>query len=665
MSDNFPKLFAPGFIGRTEIKNRIVMAPMSTLTHMPDGGMTGTTANYYGECARGGAGLIICQSATILPESRAPFRASAWDDRFIPGLKKVARSIQENGARAAFQLVHHGRLLTDYRHLVERPEEIRPIAPSAVTRLLSDQLPQTEHMDGAWTKGNTAAKEASREDMTRIAAGFAEAARRIKEAGYDAVEIHGAHGYLISQFLSPLSNRRNDEYGGDAEKRARFACEVIARVREKVGPGFPIILRISGSDFLPGGICPEDVIKQVPLFVRAGADALHISASEQATIDRQYPSFLYPQGCLVHLAEAVKKVSEIPVIAVGKIYSPGFAEKILLEGKADFIALGRALRADPSWPRKAKEGRPNHIRPCIYCVNCLNISDHPFFLQEGLGCTVNPEMPGKKRTRPEGFPVPKKVAVVGGGPAGMEAARRLGEKGHLVTLYEQSGRLGGQLYTASRQIQKRDDYGRLLSYLVRGLEKVKVCLNTRVTPGLIRELSPDAVIVATGAVPVSPDIGGAGLKRVVQAEDVILDKVEVGDRVLVVGGRYLGLEIADQLAGEGKRVTLATRRTMGRGVEKNVYLTLRDRLIHQGVFIFQDSPVVEINEEGAYMVFNGDLVFVPAHTVVLASGSRAENSLAGRISGLVNEVYTIGDCVKPRNLLWAFREAMEAADSIS
>jgi NADH:flavin oxidoreductases, Old Yellow Enzyme family len=341
------KLFEPGVIGKVEVRNRIVMSPMGTLSHNPDGSLKAELADYYAERARGGVGFIICQSSTVLREAAAPMRPGTWDDKFIPGLRRVADAIHQYETKCAFQLIHHGRLLTQYRHMVPQGEEIRPIAPSAIPRLLTEiQIPRAQDAGIVfpWVADNVAAKEASKDDIERIKGGFANAAKRVKQAGFDAVEVHGGHGYLISQFLSPLVNRRTDEYGGSTKKRARFACEIIEAVRGKVGPGFPIAFRLSGSDFLEGGINIDEVVLQAPLFVEAGADALDISASEQVSIDWQYPSFLFPPGPLVHLAERIKKAVKVPVITVGKLGDPVFAEEVLRQGKADFVA-----RAEHCW----------------------------------------------------------------------------------------------------------------------------------------------------------------------------------------------------------------------------------------------------------------------------------------------------------------------------
>lgn len=669
MMTKLKKLFEPGIIGKMELKNRIVMSPMGTISHNPDGSLKNNVADYYVERAKGGVGFIICQSSTILREAAAPMRPGTWDDKFIPGLQKVASAIHQYDARCAFQLVHHGRLLTQYRHMVPQGEQIRPIAPSAIPRLLTEiQIPRTQDAGvvSPWVADNVPAEEASTEDIKRIKGGFAEAAGRVKQAGYDAVEIHGGHGYLISQFLSPFVNRRTDEYGGSTEKRAQFACEVIEAVREKVGPDFPIIFRLSGSDFLEGGINIDEVAFQAPLFVEAGADALDVSASEQASIDWQYPSFLFPPGPLVHLAERLKKAVRIPIIAVGKLGDPLLAEDVLRQGKADFIAMGRQLLADPELPNKAKEERFDDIRRCIYCLNCFHFGAHPHILSEGLSCTVNPALLREKEFQLQAVATPKKVMVIGGGPAGMEAARTLAKRGHLVTLYEKTDKLGGQWYIACQQKQKKQDFSHLLRYLSKGLGKagVEVKLNTGVTPQQVSAERPDAVVVATGATPRTLNVHGTDGKNVVQAMDVILGTAKVGQRVVVVGGRYVGMEIADQLADQGKKVTLVTRRALGREIERNVYLTLRNRLIEKGVQLFPNSPLVEIRKKGVYIAFEGDIVFLKTDTVVLSVGVKPEKELIEDLKGIVSEIHAIGDCVEPRDAMWAIREGAEIARQI-
>jgi len=647
-----------------ETKNRIVMSPMVTLSHGPEGEILDNTVNYYAERAEGGVGLIICQSGTIMRESRAPDRASVYDDRFIPGLKHIADAVHNSGGKAAFQIVHHGRLLTEFRKRMAHPEEIRPLAPSPIPRLLRVvEIPngEGEYADASWMKGNDPPIEATREDIHRIIQAFAEAARRIRDAGFDAVEIHAGHGYLISQFLSPLANKRTDEYGGTTENRARLACEIVEAVKGKVGRDFPVILRFSGSDFMPGGIDIQECKQQAPLFVEAGVDALDVSASERGSTHWQYPCFLFPQGPLVSLAAEIKKVVKVPVIAVGKLSDPKVANQTIAEGKADFVALGRGLLADPHWANKVRQGKLDDIRHCIYCLNCFEWIAVPENRKKGLRCAVNPALLREREFTIKPALDRKKVVVIGGGPAGMEAARALAERCHSVILFEQNPYLGGQLHIACQQPQKKQDYPKILLLQERGLHKagVEVKLGIRVDSALVAGQEPDVVILATGASPAQLAVRGVDGPNVVQAIDVILGDVTTGNNVVVVGGRCLGMEISDQLADEGKRVNLISRRAIGRGVERNVYLTLRERLIEKGVHLYPHCPVVEIRENGLYAVLDRELLFFETDTVILAVGFRSENSLSEELKGCVEEYYQIGDCLQPRNLMHAIREGAD------
>jgi 2,4-dienoyl-CoA reductase-like NADH-dependent reductase (Old Yellow Enzyme family) len=608
---------------------------MVTFSNGPQGEILDKTVHYYAERAKGGVGFIICQSSVILRESRVPHRVSAYDDKFIPGLKRIADAIHEYDTKAAFQVVHHGRLLTDYRNMVDHPEEIRAVAPSPIPRLLSVvEIPGSKggEEEVLSITRNVPPIKATKEDIRRIVRAFAETARRIKDAGFDAVEIHGAHGYLISQFLSPLANRRTDEYGGSTEKRGRFACEVIEATKQKVGGDFPVLFRFSGSDFLPGGINIEECKRQAPLFVEAGADALNVSASERNSTQWMYPSFLFPQGPLVFLAGEIKKVVGVPVITAGKIIDPDFADRVIARGRADFVALGRALL----------EKRAEEIQSCIYCLNCYDFISQPENRKKGLRCSVNPTLLREREFTLEPAVESKNVMVIGGGPAGMETARTLAERGHRVTLYEQNGYLGGQFSIACQQPQKREDYPKLLTSLQKGLRNagVSLRLNSKVNPDIVKREKPDAVIVATGAIPLEPDIKGVDGGNVVQANEVILGHAKTGKRAIVVGGRYLGMEVADQLADAGKEVLLVSRRTIGRGVERNIYFALRDRLVQKRVSLYPRCPIVEILPHGAYIVFDNDLLFLEAE-------------------GHVGELHQIGDCVEPRTVMCAIREGAE------
>lgn len=650
------RLFEPGMIGRMEVRNRIVMPALGTMSADAEGYITDRTIDYYVERARGGAGLIISQGNSILREGRGPHFSGLWDDRFIPRLRELSLAVHQYGCKMALQLHHSGKalfkLLPFFEDLGEA-DGIDVIGPSPVP----------------WVWNGLAPREMSKEDIRHLVEAFSDGARRAKDAGFDAAEFHGAHGYLISSFLSPFTNKRTDEYGGSVANRARFACEILSRARDKVGPEFPLILRVSGSDYLPGGITIAQTVRQAPIFVEAGVDALHISASAQETTEWQFLSYLWPDGAIVPLAEAVKKAVNIPVITVGKIGDPILAERILREGRADFVAMGRALLADPELPNKAKEGRMNDIRRCIYCNNCFSVPYNEKIKFGGLFCTVNPALFRERAFTLRPTTAPKKVMVIGGGLAGMEAARVLAERGHQVSLYEKGDRLGGQWRIAAQQEDKKLYAVGLIDYMIRGLGSagVKVTLGEVVTPGLVMEARPDVVVLATGAVPKRPDVPGADGKNVVQAVDVLMGKAEVGQKVVVVGGRLVGMEVADFLALRGRKVSVVTLRKLGengRPLSAEIYRTLRDRMIDHGVFIYPDSSLFEIRDNGVYVVNNCDLLFLEADSVVFATGMRPENGLEETLRGIVPEIYTIGDCVEPRDAMYAIREGAEIARQI-
>lgn len=360
------------------------------------------------------------------------------------------------------------------------------------------------------------------------------------------------------------------------------------------------------------------------------------------------------------------------MIAVGKIGDLIFADRILKEGKADFVAMGRALLADPHIVKKTKEGRVEDIRRCIYCNNCrvsrLGREKIRVHGEEGPSCTVNPELLREKEFELKPTDTVKKVMVIGGGLAGMEAARVMAERGHRVTLYERSDRLGGQ-WNIVCLVEFKGEFASVTQYLARGLDKsgAKVILNTNVTPALVREVKPDVVVVATGATPKTLDVPGVNHKNVVKAEDVIQGKVEVGQRVVVVGGRLVGMEIAESLAKQAKKVSLVTKNGLGENgvpLERNIFVTLRDRLYELGVPVLPYSPVFEIMEKGGYIIDRKELMFLEADTIIVAVGMEPENHLVEELKAFVSQVYAIGDCVHPRNAKEAINDGAEIGREI-
>ncbi len=638
----FPHLFQPGHIGTLETRNRLVMAPMVTWS-TPNANATDAIVAFYRERAQGGVGLIIVQATSVLPSGRPKDWLGIWDDSFIPGLAKLAKAIRDAGARAAIQIHHAG---------LGAPE---PVGPSA----------------GVGMRPGTAPRALSHHEMDEIVRAFVRAAQRAREAGFDMVEVHGAHGYLLCNFLSPLTNHRQDEYGGSPEKRARFPQEVVAAVRKGLGPDFPIGFRINGAEPVPGGATPEEAARQAALVAASGADVIHVTAGTPTSASMSY---LHPQGMLVPVAATIKKAVRVPVITVGKISDPAFADGIIAQGQADFVALGRSLLADPQWPNKAREGRVQDIRRCIYCTMCSLVGGRDLAKYPSVSCSVNPSLAatwrGEDYSQLGPAARPKRVLVAGGGLAGMHAATVLARRGHRVALYEASDKLGGQWAIGARQDYKRDsNFPELLDLTIREMQesRVEVHLKHPLTAEMLKKERPDVVVVATGANPATPQIegqGAPGCPPVVQGNDVILGREVPGQRAIVIGAGYVGMEVALHLAEHGKRVYLLTRSKVGRKVGQAVRRTLLDRLIEAGVYLFPDSPVVALVPGAVKYLADGEYRYLKADCVVLATGVKSETALAKALSGAGVEVHAIGDVVEPRDAFSAFHEAAALARRI-
>ncbi|MBI2906153.1 MAG: FAD-dependent oxidoreductase [Chloroflexi bacterium] len=660
----FPRLFEPGRIGAMELRNRVVMAPLGTFS-ADNGHASQPIIDYYVERARGEVGLIITQNTAVsfsAPGARS-FLA-LYDDSFIPTSKKMCDAVHQHGAKIGTQLGHHGiQQAEPGRRMGFDDREIPVVAPSAVTYIPTGVV----------------AHELSLQEIKGIQGEFVEAARRARDAGFDTVEVHAANGRLANQFLSPFYNKRTDEYGGSLEKRARFACEIIQGIRQKLGKDYPVLIRLNAEDGFYHGTKIEHAVRFCQLFEEAGADGIDISVGASEFSPYLIPCYLHPDGVFVPLCAAIRKAVNIPVIAVGKIVDPFMAERILTEGKGDFIGLGRGLMADPYWAAKAREGRHKEIVRCIACLNC-----HGAYAKQrrGMACTVNPALMREREFILKSTSSPKKVMVIGGGIAGMEAARTLAQRGHQVALYEKSDRLGGQWNIVCQQPGKRD-FASLTLRLIKGLQGAGVSINLsqEADRSLVEKVKPDVVVVAAGATPATLDIPGANGANVVQATDVILGKAKVGESAAVIGEGALGMEMAFSLAEQGKRVRLITPQRVGAGVEHFLRLSLRERLLDHNVPLHPFSNPLEITPEGVAFVtsyptaevdsyvnqtqtLQNEFIFVKADTVVLAIGGKAENRLAAELKPLVPELHIIGDCVAPRDALAAMEEGAEVGRGI-
>lgn len=640
------KLLEPIKIGKLELRNRIVMPPMSTRFATPDGVVTRRMVDYYVERAKGGVGLIIVEYAYIDTEaSRGGFcQLGVYSDDLIAGLNWLAEAVKAHGSKIALQICHSGRQTTPA--ITGR----QPVAPSAIPY---------KRLGGAHT---LTPRELTTEEIEGIIESFGEAARRAKVAGFDAVELHGAHGYLLGQFLSSYTNKRTDKYGGDPEGRSTFALEVVKRVRKKVGTDFLIGYRMSADEYVNGGLTLKDTRKFAKMLGGSGVNYIHVSVGIHETICKTIQPMYLPRGYNVHLAEGIKHAVNIPVVAVGSI-DPELGENILEEGKADLVAMGRGLIADPELPKKLVEGRMENIRPCIREIDgCLGR------IREGkmMSCAVNPAVGKEEEYRLRPAEKGKKVVVVGGGAAGLEAAIVARLRGHDVTLYEKEDKLGGHLVEASVP-QFKDDLRGLMRFYFAQLKKtgVKVQLKTEVTPELIMEVEPDVLILAVGSIPIISDIPGVTKPAVVTAIDVLLGKTEVGEEVAVVGGGLIGCETALYLATEkGKTVTiLEMLDEIAIEVEPTVAkVILLKKLTEANVRVLTGIKLDKITDEGIIGIDKeGKGHTVKADNVVLALGLKPREEVVRALKGLVPETYAVGDCVEPRKIMDAIHEGFRVA----
>ncbi len=628
--NNFSALFQPGNIGTLRLENRLIMPAMSTTLGDAEGRVTDRLLDYYRARARGGAGLITTQFASVSSDAALPFTANIYDDSYIPEWRRLVDAVHQEGTKICIQLMHFGMLFL-----------FAEFVPEGSSIMVPSMMP--------WLRGDMPYKEIGEEDIDRYVEDFAKAARRVKEAGADAVDLHACNGCLVSTFLSPVTNRRTDRYGGSVENRCRFPGRIVARMRQEVGTEFPISVRMNATDDLEDGITIDEAIRQAVIMESAGADAISITGGIEYWTSVTVPPYPFPEGPMVPLAEMVKKAVKVPVIAAGKINAE-LAEQIVEDGKADFVAMGRPLLADPELPNKLREGRPEEVRRCIYCNNCLKADP-----EAGPGaCSVNPFLYREAKYPFVPAALPKKVMVVGGGLAGMETAIYLAERGHQVSLYEKKPELGGQWNIASATPGK-EGYAAFTDYLRRSLDNhgVPVTLGTEITKEKVLEKKPDVVVVATGAVPLGLNVPGATGRNVVQGHDIIEGKVEAKGKIVVIGGRFIGMEVAIWLAEQGREVSLVTKAGLGQNgirLEKMTFKALARKLFELRIPLYLNATVLEITGKAVVITLGRDEVFwLPADTVILAVGMQSENRLAQELEGVVPEVYTVGDCVRPRD----------------
>jgi len=705
MTKSYGKLLASGRIGPMELRNRIILTAMGVSMADPDGSVSDRLIGYHTEQAKGGAGLIITGVTGVAWPVGAvmPNQTAISEDRFIPGLRRLTDAVHAHGAKIAAQL-HHGGLVAGYAaengHPLWAPSFPEPVSGDFVDYFLPEELeafaggppPEIRILDT--------------DDIALAVRQFAEAAGRAQQAGFDGAEIHSGHGYLLSSFLSPRTNKRTDAYGGPLENRARFLLEVIAAIRQTVGPDFALWCKLDSREIgREGGITIEDAVRTARLVEEAGVDAITVTSYHNVGDAKLHSGSNIPHEPCLNLpaAAAIKKSVALPVIASGRV-KPDVADEKIGAGEFDFLAMGRKLLADPHLPNKLAHGTPERIMPCIYCYTCVSAA----YVRVPGRCAVNADT-GFEYLRPAtAHAGARHVVVVGGGTGGMEAARRLRADGHKVTLIEKSGRLGGTLRFASLAYAANE---RLLDWLRLEVETggVDIRLETEATPELLRSLAPDVVVVSTGAVRDMPPIPGGDLPHVFSGDDMrqlvlgessdrlkrrtslatrIATKVgaatgltaniefvrrateqwmPLGKQIVIVGGELVGLELAEFLMERGRTVTvLEEAPRMGRGLTLVRRMRLMAELKEHGVQLLSGVTDVRIKEDAVHFLdASGTALSQPTDHVIVAKGARGDETLADAIRAAGFEVHLIGDAGGVGYIEGAMRGAAQAAAAIS
>jgi 2,4-dienoyl-CoA reductase-like NADH-dependent reductase (Old Yellow Enzyme family) len=700
-------LASPGRIGGMELRNRMVVTAMGVGYSNPDGTVSARQIAYHAEQARGGVGLIITGATGVAFPAGGVFQGQMGisDDHFMPGLSRLAEAVHAHGAKLAFQL-HRGAAQSVLDMQAGRPLFVpSPPAPEpmAAAPFVAEELTAMKDLAAM---PPVRFHEMTLEDIQLVVRQFSDAARRAREVGADGVEVHLAHGYILGAFLSAAANRRTDAYGGDLENRARFALEVVRGARGAVGADFPVWVKLDAREVgRPGGITLDDAIAAAKLFEAAGVDAVTVSAYHSGATNSLHTASHTPHepGLNLPLAARIKAAIGLPVIASGRI-EPEVADRAIAEGRIDFLSMGRKLLADPLLPRKVCEGRLADIRPCIYCYTCISA----IYLQQSARCAVRPETGFDERPPPAPAATPRRVVVIGGGPSGMEAARRLDALGHRVTLIEQSPRLGGTLRLASLGYGANE---RLLDWLAHELEtsRVEVRLDCAATPELVRSLRPDHVIVATGAARTRPDIPGAEQRHVFDGDELrslmlgedseslraktslltrLVNRIgavtgananlglvreatrrwmPLGEEIVIVGGDLVGLELAEFLNARGRKVTVVDEPAQfGSGLALLRRMRLLEDLVEHGVVLQQGVSDIRIDARAvSFRDGAGERQAAPADHVILAKGAHGDMRLAEILRAEGFDVRASGDCTGVGYIEGALRSAAEVVADLS
>ncbi|MDG5814868.1 FAD-dependent oxidoreductase [Chitinispirillales bacterium ANBcel5] len=641
---NFPTLLSPGQIGSLKLKNKVVMAPMGTLLCGPGGELTDHFIKYYEERAAGGTGLIIVEVACVEPElgKAVATQARIDDNRFISGLSRLAGAVQKYGSRVFVQLHHAGNQSNSQ---ITGGKQI--VAPSTVTNAAVGEEP----------------RELSTEEVKGLVEKFVSAAERAQTAGLDGVELHGAHGYLICEFLSPHTNRRTDEYGGNFENRMRFVNEIIAGIKQRCGNDFPVCVRFSADEFTGRGIDLKQGTEIAQALESAGADALHVSCGTYESLHTVIEPIMYHEGWKVYLAEAVKEVVKIPVITVGAIKLPSTAENILESKRADFVAVGRALLCDSQWVNKASEGKEDEIIPCIGCMHCTDTIFSSRRIQCAVDARTGRELEFDHSPQDGNGRV---VSIIGGGPAGMEAARVLANRHFRPIVYEQEQQMGGELNPGCTPPDKKP-IRQYRDALIRNTECMEIALRTgtEATPDLVRGDNPYAVIVAVGGKPIIPqDISGIDSERVVSALEVLNnpDMIESGSKAVVVGGGMTGCETAELLESRGIDVSVVEMLPEIAVEESNISkVAMIEKMKNSKIELLTGHKLIAVHDRQLELQrTDGEGgTKISADYIIISLG--LENKETQPWTEAFERCIVVGDALKPSNVAFAIRTAFDAA----